>query len=64
MDPFTDYLCRQLDDMLNKRSIVVFYDPRREFEPLFDRELESVGTGYEELPRVFVKDRLIFVARH
>ena len=64
MHPFHDYLCQQLDDMVKKRGIVVFYDPRREFEPLFDRELEEVGTGYDGLPRVFVKERLTFVARH
>ena len=64
MHPFHDYLCGQLDDMLKKRGIVVFYDPRREFEPLFDRELKETGTGYDGLPRVFVKDRLTFVARH
>lgn len=64
MHPFHDYLCQQLDDLLKKRGIVVFYDPRREFEPLFDRELRETGTGYDGLPRVFVKDRLTFVARY
>lgn len=64
MHPFHDYLCGQLDDMLKKRGVVVFYDPRREFQPLFDRELKETGTGYDGLPRVFVKDRLTFVARH
>jgi len=64
MHPFHDYLCGQLDDMLKKRGIVVFYDPRREFEPFFDRELQEAGTGYDGLPRVFVKERLTFVARH
>ncbi len=64
MDAFTEYLCQQLDEMLKKHSIVVFYDPRREFEPLFERELEEVGTGYDGLPRVLVKDRLTFVAQY
>lgn len=64
MHPFHDYLCGQLDDMLKKRGIVVFYDPRREFEPFFDRELKETGTGYDGLPRVLVKDGLTFVARH
>ena len=64
MHPFHDYLCGQLDDMLKQRGIVIFYDPRREFEPFFDRELKETGTGYDGLPRVFVKDRLTFVARH
>ena len=64
MHPFHDYLCGQLEDMLERRGIVVFYDPRREFEPFFDRELKETGTGYDGLPRVFVKDRLTFVVRH
>ncbi|MEZ5065894.1 MAG: PglZ domain-containing protein [bacterium] len=64
MHPFHDYLCGQLDDMLKKRGIVVFYDPRREFGSFFDRELKEAGTGFGGLPRVFVKDRLSFVARH
>ena len=64
MHPFHDYLCQQLDDMLKKRVVVVFYDPRREFEPFFDRELPETGTGYDGLPRMFVKERLTFVARH
>ena len=64
MHPFHDYLCQQLDDMLKKRGVVVFYDPRREFEPFFDRELQETGTGYDGLPRMFVKERLTFVARH
>ncbi len=63
MHAFNDYLCNQLDELLKKHSVVVFYDPRREFEPFFDRELEEVGTGYEGLPRVFIKDRLTFIAR-
>ena len=64
MHPFHDYLCQQLDDMLKKRGVIVFYDPRREFEPFFDCELQETGTGYDGLPRVFVKERLTFVACH
>ena len=64
MHPFHDYLCQQLDNLLKKRGVIVFYDSRREFEPFFDRELQETGTGYDGLPRVFVKERLTFVARH
>ena len=63
MHEFHDYLCDQLDEKLAKHSVVVFYDPRREFEPFFDVDLEEVGIGYDDLPRVFIKDRLTFVAR-
>lgn len=64
MHPFHDYLCGQLDELLKKRSIVVFYDPRREFAPLFDRELEQSGAGCDGLPRVLVNERPTFVARY
>ena len=62
--PLYDYLCQQLDEMLRKRGIVVFYDPRHEFEPFFDEELEYDGNGDGGLRRSLVKDRLTFVARH
>jgi len=64
MHPFHKYLCQQLDDMLKTRSVVVFYDPRSEFRPFFDRELPEVGKGYGDLPRVLVGERLTFLARY
>ena len=64
MYSFYDYLCGQLDDMLKKRAIVVFYDPRREFQPFFDRELPETESGHDGLSRVLVRDRLAFLARH
>ena len=63
MHPFHDYLCERLDDILETRGIVVFYDPRREFEPFFNSELQETGIGYDGLSQVFVKERLTFVAR-
>jgi hypothetical protein len=61
--PFHDYLCGQLEDLVKKHGIVVFYDPRREFEPLFARELKEIGTGYDGLPRAFVGERITFIAQ-
>src|SRR5262249_48269602 len=46
-----------LSDLLNKRSVVVFYDPRREFLPFFERELEEVDPGSGGLPRVRVGEQ-------
>lgn len=43
MHALHEYLCQQLDEMLKKRGVIVFYDPRREFEPFFDRELQEAG---------------------
>jgi len=60
--PFHDYLAEHLDELLRKRSVVVFYDPRNEFGPFFDREL-----GAQEgapLPRVPIGSRTAFLARY
>lgn len=64
MHLFHEYLCEQLDEMLRKHSVVVFYDPRSEFRPFFDRELREVGKGYGDLPRVFIDERLTFIAQY
>ena len=36
MHPFHQYIAGQLDKLLRERHVVVFYDPRREFEPFVD----------------------------
>ena len=62
MNPLYDYLCAQLDEKLAERRVVVFYDPRVEFAPLFDRELQNVGAGPDGLYCVFVRERQTLVA--
>jgi hypothetical protein len=62
MHPFHDYLCEHLDDLLRKRSVVVFYDPRREFTPFFDLELEPLDGA--PLPRVKIGTSTAFLARY
>lgn len=62
MNPLHDYLCQQLDGLLAKHRIVVFYDPRSEFLPFFNDELEAVGLGPSGLPRVSIQERLSFLA--
>ncbi|MFZ1537778.1 MAG: PglZ domain-containing protein [Chromatiaceae bacterium] len=62
MHPFHDYLCEHLDDLLRKHSVVVFYDPRSEFRPFFDRELEPL-LG-DPLPRVTIGTCSAFLARY
>src|SRR5262245_6023526 len=64
MSLLSDYLCAQLDDRLTERRVVVFYDPRAEFAPLFDRELQNVGAGPNDVYRVMVRERLVLVARY
>lgn len=63
MHPLHAYLCELLDGLIAKHSIVVFYDPRREFAPFFD-ELQNVGSGHDGLPRVELGARFVFLARH
>jgi hypothetical protein len=60
--PFHDYLTEHLDALLRKRAVVVFYDPRQEFRPFFDRELEPQGGA--PLPRVMIGTRVAFLARY
>lgn len=62
MQLFQEYLSKHLDALLKKHSVVVFYDPRVEFTPFFDRDLESQES--EPLPRVTVGTRTALLARH
>lgn len=62
MHAFHDYLCEHLEELLKKRSVVVFYDPRNEFEPFFDRELEAQVGG--DLPRVTIGNHTASLARY
>src|SRR6266699_859954 len=64
MHAFHEYLCQQLSDLLTKRSVVVFYDPRREFLPFFERELEEVDPGSGGLPLVRVRERPTVLVRY
>ena len=41
---FHRYVCQQLGERLLKRRVVVFYDPRCEFQAFFD-ELQEAGPG-------------------
>ena len=50
---FHRYLCQQLGERLLRRRVVVFYDPRREFQAFFD-ELQEAGPGLGGLPRVML----------
>jgi len=62
MHAFYDYLCEHLDDLLRKHSVVVFYDPRSEFRPFFDRELEPLDG--DRLPRVTIGSSSALLARY
>jgi len=62
MHAFHSYLCDRLDEQLGKRSVVVFYDPRSEFLPFFEREL--VPEPADPLPRVTIGDRAVYLARY
>lgn len=59
--PLHNYLAQQLDKVLRKRRVVVFYDAHSEFEP-FMAELEVIGAGIGDLPRSCVGDTLTHIA--
>lgn len=50
--------------MLVKRRVVVFYDPRSEFVPFFDRELPPLGVGLNGLVEVSIGERQALLARY
>jgi hypothetical protein len=60
--PFHDYLASQLEKMLRDDRVVVFYDPRGEFESFLE-ELEAAGTGRGDLPLVEVHGLKALLAR-
>jgi hypothetical protein len=62
MHAFHTYLCEHLGELLGKRSVVVFYDPRSEFTPFFDRELDAED-GHP-LPRVAIGENKAFLGRY
>jgi hypothetical protein len=63
--PFHDYVASRLDELLRTRRVVVWYDPRREFEPFVD-ELEPLdpAEGRGGVPRVWVRDLQTHLARY
>lgn len=62
MHALHQHIASTLDRLLRERRIVVFYDPRQEFLPFID-ELDVVGTGVGDLPRVCIQDTLTHLAR-
>lgn len=64
MHSFHVYFAQRLEERLLRHRIVVVYDEKRDFAPFFDEELQSVGSGHGELPRVFICERLTFLAKY
>lgn len=58
-----DYLAGQLGELLTKRSIVVFYDPREEFRPFFDDLTGAESTGEGPI-RVMLAEAEVSLARY
>jgi hypothetical protein len=59
-----DYLSDQLCGLLERRSIVVFYDPRNEFRTFFDEELDTVQPGREGLANFRLFAEQVALARY
>lgn len=71
MHPLHDYVAKQLADKLRKRKVVVWYDPRSEFEAFVD-ELETApddravhaSGGFPDLVKVRAGTVDVWVARY
>mgnify|MGYP002683103518 CR=1 FL=1 len=63
MNPFHRYLSERLQEKLQQHTVVVFYDPEREFEAFVD-ELPSVGNGHQGVHEVTLGDRRVHLARY
>ena len=62
MHAFHEYLRKQLHDLLTKRRVVAFYDPREEFTAFID-ELPAVEDGNEPVPQVHIGALPVHLAR-
>lgn len=51
LDAFYEYISDQLSEKLSKRKVVVFYDPRAEFEPFFEglKVIDSIQSGLSQV---------------
>lgn len=62
MHPFHDYIAGQLVEKLKKDCVVVFYDPRREFQP-FMEEIAAPVEGGEPIARAMLGELPIHLAQ-
>ncbi len=60
MNPLHRYLVRLLDEQVQQHTLVVFYDPRREFED-FVGELPAAGEAPEGLARVALGQHPVYL---
>jgi hypothetical protein len=62
MHDFHECISRQVSELLKKRSVIVFYDPRKEFAPFIDELpiLEDNGAG---VARVEIQSTPVSLAR-
>lgn len=62
--PLYDYLCEQLDELLQKHKVVVVYDPRSDFETFFSQELKETGATRDKLKYILICERPTLFARY
>lgn len=63
MHAFHEYLCTRIGELLEKRRVVVFYDPPKDFEP-FVAELPVKQEGEGGITQVHVGDMTAHLARY
>jgi hypothetical protein len=64
MNPFHEYICKRLAERLDKRRVVLFYDPQPAFAPFFDSELLKAGPRRDGLENVLIGERPVLLARY
>lgn len=64
MNHFHEYLCGELGKKLDKRRVILFYDPRSEFAPFFDSELPHTGPQRDGLEQVTIGEQPVLLARY
>ena len=58
MPSFQEYICNQIEAKLRDRKIVVIYDEREDFLPLFDRDLHNPAIDNSNIHKILDPDRL------
>lgn len=62
MNELHDYICKHLLELLKRRCVIVFYDPRHEFTPFID-ELPVLDNQSGTVTPVHVHDTQVHLAR-
>ena len=63
MPSFQEYICNQIEAKLRDRKIVVIYDEREDFLPLFDRDLHNPAIDNSNIHKILIGETQTMLAR-